>query len=516
MFLINLLSLATIFLIPVIRSYFFYGSDDSMTHAGYILDIMSTGRIGESNFYPMAHLLVAILTFVSEISYVDIMKCFPAMVSILHIIILIVFTRALIVNHKKLLLLFILFNIPLHLGFHTYFTPYGLTALLMLPLILYTYILHLTRSYLNFTFIFLVFLVSIPFFHILIGFVIIYLFVMLYFLGFFIKHKSYLNIKLPTSLDLDKSYLPILILTITTFLWFINSTHWGGSVRKVARFLSESTGILPVDRAAGHISSAANYYTSSELAIVFINWFGAYILIGIVASLFAIYALKDLESTTFSEMLFLYIFIISFILVLILFFIFPTGVDPNRPLRLLALPMQLFVGIMLFKIKYLKFHKLAFISILILIFISTYVCIFNVHYSPSLLRPNQQVTYMEYCGMEWLLTYKDLKISHIGITTKNRFLDAILGSSIASERKDFPKSYLNESYVGDNFKKIRNNELESDRYLTISYFDEILHITIWEKTKRFNIYDFKYIYSNANILKIYDNGEFKILLLFKQ
>ena len=178
---------------------------------------------------------------------------------------------------------------------------------------------------------------------------------MLYFLGFFIKHKSYLNIKLPTSLDLDKSYLPILILTITTFLWFINSTHWGGSVRKVARFLSESTGILPVDRAAGHISSAANYYTSSELAIVFINWFGAYILIGIVASLFAIYALKDLESTTFSEMLFLYIFIISFILVLILFFIFPTGVDPNRPLRLLALPMQLFVGIMLFKIKYLKF-----------------------------------------------------------------------------------------------------------------------------------------------------------------
>jgi hypothetical protein len=119
---------------------------------------------------------------------------------------------------------------------------------------------------------------------------------------------------------------------------------------------------------------------------------------------------------------------------------------------------------------------------------------------------------MEFCGMDWLLIYKDLDVHHIGITPKCRFIDAILGNIKAFAREDFPKSYKEESYVEDHFNKIRNGELNSNKYLTVSLLDELLHTEIWSKTHRFNLSDFNYIESSSNLIKIYNNGEFRSFL----
>ncbi len=503
---IILLIYQIIFLLPILRGYLFYGSEDPMSHVGFIVDIISTGYVGEDNFYPMIHILVAELTMLSKVSYLDIIMWVPSLISFSYVLFTILFCKRLNIDQKKLILLLCSCSVPLFLGFHTYFTPYGLAFMAMIPMTLYTYIIQRRMAAPRYISIFIVLLIVVPFFHILIAFVLIYTLVMIY----FFENKL---VTIYDNLGAPKSLRSVYILAISTLVWFLSSTIWAGSIKKVANFLYGIAGVLPVDRAFGQIDSAASYYSFFELMLVLFNWIGAYIIFGITSTFFGLYFLRNVPKSTLHEKLFFYLLVVFTILMLVLMFIFPTGVDPLRPLRLLALPLHLFVGIMLYRLVEFNQNKvIKVITILLIFMIPAVICISNVHYSPTLLRPNEQITYMEFCGMDWLLIYKDLDVHHIGITPKCRFIDAILGNIKAFAREDFPKSYKEESYVGDHFNKIRNGELNSNKYLTVSLLDELLHTEIWSKTHRFNLSDFNYIESSSNLIKIYNNGEFRSFL----
>lgn len=48
-----------VYALPELRGYAWYGRHDPMTHVGFLLDILRTGKIGEGNFYPLFHLVAA-------------------------------------------------------------------------------------------------------------------------------------------------------------------------------------------------------------------------------------------------------------------------------------------------------------------------------------------------------------------------------------------------------------------------------------------------------------------------
>jgi len=128
------------------------------------------------------------------------------------------------------------------------------------------------------------------------------------------------------------------------------------------------------------------------------------------------------------------------------------------------------------------------------------------------MRPNEQVTQMEFSGMSWFFDSKDPHIQHIGITSKNRFSDALLGHYTALERKDMPKR-PDLYYVGDHFSKLRPELLTEKKYMTLSKSDELLYLEVWSKTKRFEERDFEKLETKSSTSKIYSNGEFRIFFI---
>jgi len=53
---------------PFIRGYTMYGRGDVLTHIGYIKDILNTASIGTNNYYPIEHILTAIMSYTTNIS----------------------------------------------------------------------------------------------------------------------------------------------------------------------------------------------------------------------------------------------------------------------------------------------------------------------------------------------------------------------------------------------------------------------------------------------------------------
>ena len=57
-------------MLPQLTGYAFVASSDHLTHLGYVLDIMQTGHFSSRNVYPITHILISQIFFLTGISEV--------------------------------------------------------------------------------------------------------------------------------------------------------------------------------------------------------------------------------------------------------------------------------------------------------------------------------------------------------------------------------------------------------------------------------------------------------------
>jgi len=505
-FFIIMMSYIIIFLLPVLRGYAFYGAGDPLSHVGYIKDIYQTGHIGSGNFYPATHIIVAITTMISDAPYLAIIKLTPTMFSFLYFLFIFFLCKDLMRVEKKVAITVVSCYIPLILGYYTLFSPNGL-ALLILPLILHLYFSKTTERSLEYAILLILFLLVLPFFHILVAFFLTFVFIVHYIVEF-VYAKSCKNMEIIA--NPIPSINPILILLITTITWFSQSARWGGSAMRVSRWIRGEVVVKPINEATGMLEKANLSF--AEFVLLIIKMYGGYIIFGIIAFIGVLFVLRGIKSIPKNDLFLCFLLISTSVLSLLLVFVIPTGMDPLRPLRFVAFPLQLFVGLTLYKLTGIGKRRIINFLVILLLLFPAVIGMFNVHYSPYIMRPNEQVTQMQFSGMSWFFGSKDPHVKHIGITSKHRFSDALLGRHVASERKDLPKHPINY-YVGDHFSKLSHDILLNKKYMTLSMFDEVLYTKVWSSTKRFEESDFEKPETESSTNKIYSNGEFRIFFI---
>ena len=133
-------------LLPMFRGYALYGLGDTVTHLGFAKDILNSGHIGETNWYPILHIAQTTLVQVSGVTL-------ESTYYLLVILFYGIYTGGIyllaksISRHSGQVSLIVAFASPLiYSYFHVAIHPNSL-SLFMVPLLLYFY--HKTRSTLH-------------------------------------------------------------------------------------------------------------------------------------------------------------------------------------------------------------------------------------------------------------------------------------------------------------------------------------------------------------------------------
>lgn len=520
LFIIGLSNLV-ILVLPVLRGYALYGREDVLAHVGYILDISSSGHFSYDNFYPITHILIIEVACLSGITPITIIGYIPALFSMLYI--LFIYLLSTVVFHERGHILLATTSGALMLmgSYHTVLVPNGL-SLLMVPLVMYLYFSK--KSSIGHTALLVILLILYPFFHI---FSAVFIFLMivvvelskvifgvLYHIKKFGKNKKFVF-----QSKHQISIKPALILIITSIMWVSSYAIWGIEIRYIAKWIAGETVNTPADEATDILDKASLH--GVDLIEMLFRMYGGNLVYIVLSSIAILLIIRKLFSSFKIENIFiLCMMFLTICLVTLMLFVIPLGVDPFRPQRFLIFSSQLLGGFALYELYELLKNRLQYnivkffvpTIIIVIVMLSGVIAVFNVYHSPYIMQPNNQITHMEMEGMKWFFDNKNIYIKYVGITNKARFSDALLGSSVTSERKDVPKFFEEQGYVGDHFNNLVSESYTEKKYIVLSKFDLLLYTEVWAATHRFETDDFERLENNTFLNEIYSNNEFGIFL----
>ena len=497
-----LLSNFIVLTLQLSRGYALYGNGDTLSHIGYIKDIFYNGHISIQSYYPVFHVLISMLSSISSISYMNLILCFPAVFSVVYTILIYILAKKLFNKKFTVMIAVALGSILLLMGYHTYFSVNALT-LFIFPLILYLIVSNFKERKASYSLLITIFFIWLVFAHMLVATFMLIILISIpiwkYLYNAKINNKE--DSKVPTK-------EAILLLLISIIVWFSYTSIWGSTIRNIFNWMQGEIAYTPMADLS-NVVVKLNFY---EIISLIIKLYGGYILIGIVCVIGLFFVLKKIKKVSWDEFFVFGLLFFIFPLLILLFFAPASGVDFLRPLRFLSVPLCLFGALSIYYISNIKKLKpITKNSIIILVLIIPAVIgIFNVHTSPFIMQPNQQVTAAEISGMEFYFNEKDPNIKTMGINSRYRFSFLIYGYSEGDQRLkkylDFPE-LINTYYVGDHFENI--STIKYPRYVVFSKSDQLLYTQVW-KTNRFTNEDFKNIENESYLDYVYSNGDLKV------
>lgn len=522
----------TIFLLlPMFRGYVFYGRGDTCSHLGYIRDILNTGHITKSNFYPIVHILGASLIQVVNMTLENIVSLFVVLFSGMYIANMYLLGKSAGVSHGQVLLT-IAFTSPLiYSFFHANIHP-AIISLLMVPCLLSIYQKRelLPSRRVECTILLILVSLFITFFH-----PVTILFVVAVFLTFgvvyvwcsdFLKQgvpkQDYQNI-------VGKNFLGLIQIVLVTFgIWYISFAFIVRSFKKIAQWIIFESG-KPLIQSQLEPLAEANL-TRIQIFELFINRYGAIFLLLLIASLAFIRVfvrcLSRKHNQCYIEVAYASQFLMAIIIGLIMLLGYFIEYNPVRIARLPLLMGTILIGLAIYEpIKgYAKINvdgknesqqKLVRIMVLYLILILLVaLSLGSVYNSPRTYSPNSQATQMEIVGTKWFEISRNPRtlISLNFLGTVDRYVTYNFGReySFISRRPERLPSHFGYD--------VNNSVAEAlgfkDHYIVIFGLDKIAHLyfpeNIRQKVYQYNKKDFVKLNDDRTVAQIYANGEFEV------
>ncbi len=522
--------------LPFFRGYAIYPTGDTPTHLGLMKDIITTGHIGEQNFYPVVHLL--------GVSILDITGLAPGIVARVlsvswsAIYLLNMYLLATVVaKYRGQALLITAFASPLvfswtHISLHPL-----IFSISMLPLLLYFY--HRRKKGEH--------QVGNAAVLILLAFLITYahpitcLFAVAVLLTFNLSKCLYRQIangeKLPlrSSTVMAGNYNIPLIMFMVFFIWYFSYALLQENLKTVydgLRYHSVAT-IFQLQTA----TLVTGELTPSQTIELFIYRYGAiflYILISVLAV--AIVLKKSLNREVQSEPMD-FAYGIQFVVALLISGLFLWGYfiehDPIRISRFFLMMAPIVSGLVAYRIISSVLHQVVsssrskvrgkmFIGLVtLLILAASAIAVFNVYGSPRTVVAGRQATRMEISGVEWLAEYQGKDILARGVTIGGRKLEDLLGL----EHPYLDRVGMRVEPVQVHFGYDQNDFLAEtfnfkDTYLVTSKLDRIFALTLSKYRKSithpYSADDFTKLQSDRTVAQIYANGEFEVWRVYAQ
>jgi len=519
--------------LPIIRGYPTYGFGDHLYHIGEVKDILQYGSIAENNFYPNLHILTAGLTWMTGSDIISIVNFLSRFFFFFSPISLYLLYKIMFNNKDEMKFAFVLASTFLFFGsFCKYIAPYN-QSFLLIPIILYLYLKRGNiQNNLNFSILFIIFIVSYTFYHPL-----NILFLILVFLFFAITFYLYPKInginliEYPEKILKEKSVNIILFSILLFFLWYFSFSSIVGSFYKVFSSIFYGAGESFFQSQATALSSYSPKLFDTIKMIVYT--YGVLLIVFLLSMFSLTYILIKWwrNKQSFRLRFFLVFSGISFFVFGVLLagaFFVDFIVGWNRFLVWVSIFSIILITLAFYSllsnyrydnnpIKSIK-KIMATIIVCIFLILLTFLSTFTFYNSPLTGDANLQVTNMDWAGVEWIMDYKNkqIVIEDLGITHW-RFSSAIYGvkesylmESVSNIIKPLPDhfSYHNKSSLGEYYNE--------SRYMIITRLARIRYPESYPSYKelwRFTPQDFNQLQGDNSVNRVFDNGDFEAYLI---
>lgn len=519
-----------ILLLPVFRGYDTYGRWDISTHVGYVKDIIQFNQVPRI-IYPAIHVLIVSISKVSNINEISIMNYMVPIFLQLYILFMYCLAKTVFSGRRERIIATVASSV-LFLSFTNYQVfPFAL-SILFLPIVFYTYlnIFNDNKRKSAFKMLLIIFILFYPFFHPLTAFVLIITFIGTYLLTIIYNKKF--------NLPFDRKKMatgPALIGSIVLIIWIsTNYSFWNNNLHTVANwFIGEATTQVE-SKTISTIFEKLNMKLLDILELS-VKMYGHVFIYLLFACLSGIMILKRifLHKDEDENLRHIY-FLLGWFSIYNLFFIFhmfSTVLSFGfwRIIAIVIVTTPIFIG---YFIGYLT-NKISVnfgISILIMVlFISSTIGIFNTFPSPYTMQTNQQITKSELVGMDWYYSNKDINSKDVNIKSCFRFAHFILGFKNTNERNDILScervdgrmstslkiGLVPKHFAYTNFTKFSgfissNTKLKNVSYMPIFKYEKIYYSDIYPQLDEFNKNDFQKLNYDISLAKIYDDSGVEI------
>lgn len=493
-----------ILLVPL--KYYFYGMDDSISHAGYIKDILISGNSGISDFYPLSHIWVVIVSIISNLSYLKIILLAVPLFYSVYIIGIFLLSKKITTDENKRNFILI-FSTIFPVGIYTsQFYPIGL-GIFCIPLILY---LFLKKDKIQYSFLFVLICFFAVFLHPLIS-----VFLILALATYGASSFLYLKFNKIESGKFRFSYITnsILLLIVTLIAWMGSFWIFGAKIQSLVYWITgeaQNSYIQSYGQAVAktHFSIFETIYLATKIYGPFFIYFALFI----IAFIYIIHKLVKNKKVSKEQIFFLLLTII-FGVIAVFFLVtgFNLASNPVRIFAMLSITSSILSALVYYEIVALRPKRIKFLIIqllsLILVF-SMILGIFNIHPSPITNYPSSDVSKAEYTGGEWLVTKSNLtnKIFPVSSEFADRMRDGTLGFEMGSKGSvGHPPSHFGY----ENYSSI-NSSMNQSSLIAVTAYDKAYYGKIWTTQGSFNLNDFNKLKDDYNCNYIYTDGEFQV------
>ena len=504
-----------LFLIPCFRGYSFFERNDSLTHIGMIKDILIYGRIGQSNFYPLFHLIYNNIVLLTGIKFnirpiLLLRSVIPFFLYMVYVCFIGLITRLKSDKDSQSYYASILFALSIP---SLIFTPAG-TLFYLFPMFMYIYFVSRYRSQIAYSLLLVIVLFFIPFGHPELVVFMITLILFTELLILLLNRHEFKNIeKIPEEFRAN----PIILSFITFFAWYSSFTIFGKHVQRLERWFLDNIGDSPSGILLDKLSRSQLGLT--QLFQLFILSYGNIVIYLGSAILISLKTFMDVvRSNKFRFNYLLYGLLIFASVFLAIFSIFNNViVSYGRVLKYSLLFSIILVGIYLSdKYEIVTKEKKYFYTVFLVLIISFSITTFSIFPSPLTYTYNQQVPYSEMKGAQWLLNYGNNSTGTLdAFITFGRFVHYNEGYDYSLENDNlFNKQMYLYRFPPDHFNYTNSSRFgtsyDEDKYLLTSQLIKDYYIKLFPNVGRFNMDDFIRLQNDRSVSKIYQNNEFDI------
>lgn len=492
--------------LPFTRGYVINGSEDVLSHIGWMRDILNTGHLGSSNPYPYDHILGTMLSYVSGLGLPSVTFIIPPTFSLLFIISFASLAKRILTGGSVLYA--IAFSSIMMFGmFQILFAPNHQTFLLF-PLLLYLYFRVCNsnqRAFFSITL--LIMLIALVFYHPL-NTILFILVLGGISLSYYVNKRNCtdesIQIKPPTTLTA--------IVLVVFFSW---SAYVSMFSQNAYRVIQTITG--------GFSGSAYSSYSSTilssnpeivDLAVLVFSKYGQWIIMGALA-LISIYFFRKKGVLSEDQWIIARLSSVEFLIFSVLtgIFLITFYVDISRVFSIgtifAIIIFSLFLNFNISRAKS-KRHRLAIISVVSIIVLALLsISVLNLYASPINNKINDQVTMTEIYGAKHYFSTRNSSMSNIelGISIY-RFYNLNYGSSTDRENIDYSGNLPVEHFGWPSNVSLAD-AYNGPYYMMIlpqgEFFYENLYPNYAELWK-FNPNDFSRLQTDLGVMRIYCNS----------
>jgi len=518
-FILVFFTLASIVAVWIIRGYAFLGGADALTHLGTVNNLINTGHVLNTNYYPITHIFLAQLSEITNLSSSIIHNYTPYIFTLLSLLFMYCMAKT-VLPRKQQALIALLVWMTFLAGYWVQLAPNQL-ANFYFPLVIFVLLKCLYSKLIQWKIMFVIMIFLLPMFHPLVTFVLAAFILAMWLYDRIINDKKS-KIERSSSHFIFASFVISLVWSV---LWVSPFMIWRNLMVNVLANLT-TRGTSNLNSLIGQISYASQYHYS--IILMFFKTFTPYIIIGLIAA-FSLIVLwrRGIFKRKTDRLVLLFAPLAMLVVVILFFYIENTQFSPTRIIIFFILFCTLYVGYILYDLirknnilnyhhiksglKIQKFSALIISVLLIFLFIVSFV-----QYYPSryVLDWNYQITRTEYSGMNWFLQSKDSNVPDTTFTVDTArwatlFLtsDEQIKSGYLYPGQNKPAYLQIPWHFGYDTKQNLGQFFDNDTYMLLSGRDRVIYQDIWPEMAsiRLQPQDFNKIEEDNSINKLYSN-----------